>query len=224
LRIVFIGASELSIVTAQLLIRRGHEVVIIESDRDKIDELSDNMDCSFLHGDGSKPTILREAGPEQTDVLFCLSDIDQNNIIASLVGRSLGFGRVVTRIQDRDFEPICSELDLNHTINPTRTISRYLADIVTGIDILELSTVIKDEARFFTFVADKGQEGPVEDLDLPELARVICYYRDQIFNLADDTYTLKRQDEVVILTHSENLPKLRKLFSPKKEKGEKDVK
>lgn len=220
MRIVFIGASELSIVTAQLLITRGHEVVIIESDRDKIDELSDDMDCSFLHGDGSKPPILREAGPEQTDVLFCLSDVDQNNIIASLVGRSLGFGRVVTRIQDREFEAICSELGLDDTINPTRTISRYLADIVTGIDILELSTIIKDEARFFTFVVDKHQEGPVDGLDLPESARVICYYRDQTFNLADDTYTLERNDEVVILTHSENLSKLRELFSAKKEKGD----
>lgn len=221
MRIVFIGASELSTVTAQLLIKGGNEVVIIETDRGKIDELSDQIDCSFLHGDGSKPPILREAGPEQTDVLFCLSDVDQNNIIASLVGRSLGFGRVVTRIQDREFEAICSELGLEDTINPSRTISRYLADIVKGIDILELSTIIKDEARFFTFVAEKHHEGAIDDLDLPEEARIVCYYRNETFNLADDDYSLKRQDEIVILTHSKNLPKLQKLFSPDKEQDEK---
>jgi trk system potassium uptake protein TrkA len=57
------------------------------------------MDCSFLQGDGSQPDILREVNPEQTDFLFCLTDSDQANVIASLVGRSLGFNRVVTSIR-----------------------------------------------------------------------------------------------------------------------------
>jgi trk system potassium uptake protein TrkA len=45
------------------------------------------------------PNILREVNPEQTDFLFCLTDSDQANVIASLVGRSLGFKRVVTSIR-----------------------------------------------------------------------------------------------------------------------------
>ena len=68
-------------------------MIIIESNPEKIEELSDILDCSFLNGDGSKPAILREVGPDQTDVLFCLSDSDQANLISSLVGRSLGFKR-----------------------------------------------------------------------------------------------------------------------------------
>lgn len=224
MRIVFIGAGELSVETARLLIKRGHEVVIIESDKEKIETLADDLDCSFLRGDGSKPPILREAGPKQTDVLFCLSDVDQNNIIASLVGRSLGFNRVVTRIEDHDFETICSELGLRDIINPSRTISRYLADIVKGIDILELSTIIKDEARFFTFVADKNQAGPVDDLALPKSARVVCYYRDETFHLVDGEYTIQPQDEVVILTHSDNLAKLRKQFLYEEEHNDQNMK
>jgi trk system potassium uptake protein len=212
MRIVFIGAGELSVETARLLIKRGHEVVIIESDREKIETLADDLDCRFLRGDGSKPPILREAAPKQTDVLFCLSDVDQNNIITSLVGRALGFSRVVTRIEDRDFEPICRELGLRDVISPSRTVSRCLANIVKGIDILELSTIIKDEARFFTFVADKNQAGPVDDLALPKSARVVCYYRGETFHLVDGEYTIQPQDEVVILTHSDNLAKLRKQF------------
>jgi trk system potassium uptake protein TrkA len=222
MRIVFIGAGELSVETARLLIKRGHEVVIIESDREKIETLSEDLDCSFLRGDGSKPPILREAGPKQTDVLFCLSDIDQNNIIASLVGRSLGFSRVVTRIEDHDFEAICSELGLEDTIKPSRTISRYLADFVKGVDILELSTIIKDEARFFTFVVEKHQAGPVDNLQLPKSSRVICFYRDETFHLADEECTLQPRDEVVILTHSDNLAMLRKKFLSEEEDNDQE--
>jgi trk system potassium uptake protein TrkA len=164
MRIVFVGAGELSVNTARLLVERGHEVVIIEADRDRIEELSEELDCSFLRGDGSRPHILREADPKHTDLLFCLTDNDQNNIIASLVGRTLGFSRMVTRIQDPDFETICLELGLEDTIIPARTISRYLADIASGVDILELSTVLKGEARFYYFKVRKEHAGKISDL------------------------------------------------------------
>jgi len=212
MRIAFVGAGEVAVRTAELLIERGHEVIIIENDQEKIDALSDTLDCSFLHGDGSKPAILREVGPEQTDVLFCLTDSDQANLISSLVGRSLGFKRVIPSIQDPEFEGICWELDLKDTILPSRTISR---DMVEGLDILELSTVIKGEARFFAFTVDKEKEKSVADLELPKNAKVICYYRDGRFSLAHDETKLRKGDEMVILTHSENIGELRERWEPK---------
>jgi len=214
MRIAFVGAGEVAVRTAELLIERGHQVVIIENDREKIQELSDSLDCSFLHGDGSKPAILREVGPDQTDVLFCLTDSDQVNLISSLIGRSLGFKRVIPSIQDPEFEGICWELDLKDTILPSRTVSRYLADMVEGVDILELSTVIKGEARFFTFTVDKEKGMSVADLDLPKNARLICYYRDGRFSLADQETRLRKGDETVILAHSEVIGDLRERWSP----------
>jgi len=220
MRIVFVGAGEVAVRTAELLIERGHEVVIIEKDRKRIDDLSDDLDCSFLHGDGSNPAILREVGPEQSDVLFCLTDSDQANLISSLVGRSLGFKRVIPSIQDPEFEGICRELDLQNTIVPSRTISRYLADMVEGVDILELSTVIKGEARFFTFTVDKDKGKSLADLDLPKNARIICYYRDGQFTLADQDTTFRKGDETVILAHSEVIADLRERWNPKQTKND----
>jgi trk system potassium uptake protein TrkA len=215
MRIAFVGAGEVAVRTAELLIERGHEVIIIENDQQRIDDLSDILDCSFLYGDGSKPAILREVGPEQTDALFCLTDSDQANLISSLVGRSLGFKRVIPSIQDPEFEVICWELDLKDTILPSRTISRYLADMVEGVNILELSTVIKGEARFFSFIVDKERAKSVADLDLPKNARVICFYRDGQFSLAHDETMLRKGDEVVILTHSGNIGDLKNRWEPK---------
>ena len=73
--------------TAISLIDKGHEVVIIEKDKARIDELSEELDCSFLQGDGSQPNILSEVNPGKTDFLFCLTDSDKDNVIARLVGR-----------------------------------------------------------------------------------------------------------------------------------------
>jgi trk system potassium uptake protein TrkA len=220
MRTVFIGAGKVSIGTAKALIKKGHEVVIIETDKARIDELSEEMDCSFLQGDGSQPNILREVNPVQTDVLYCLADSDQANVIASLVGRSLGFKRVVTSIGDPQFEGICHELGLQDTIIPSRTISRYLEDMVGGTENVDLSAVIKDEARFFTFTAQKENAVPVEELKLPAEARVVCYYREGRFAFADEGTKLQEDDEVVVLTHSKNMAALQERWQPKQAQGE----
>lgn len=213
MRVAFVGAGEVTVRTAELLIGRGHEVIIIENNSELIEELSDDLDCSFLNGDGSNPKILREVGPEQTDILFCLTDIDQANIISSLVGRTLGFKRVITSIQNPDFEEICLELGLEDTILPSRTTSRFLADMADGVDTLELSTIIKGEARFFTFTVDSEHGEKVADLDLPQKAKVVCIYHQGEFSLADAETKLRQGDEVVILAHSESINELKERWN-----------
>lgn len=206
MRAVFVGAGSLAVTTAQILLKRGHEVVMIERDKAHVEALSAELNCGLLHGDGSRPAILREAGPEETDVLFCLTGNDQANIIAGLVGRSLGFARIVTKIEDPEFEHICMELGLTDTIIPARTIGRYLADMFEGQDPMELSTMIRDEARAFSFVARDEDHRPIAELDLPDGSRVVCVYREGKFLVVDDSTKLKSGDEVVVVTHRKNLP------------------
>lgn len=217
MRIVFIGTTKISISTAKTLIDEGHEVVFVEKEREEIDRFSEEMDCGFIHGDGSAPDILKEVGPEQTDYLFCLTSDDQDNIIAGLVGRSLGFEKIFIKIENFAYEHICAELDLENIIVPTRTISRYLVDIVKGSDSSELSNVIRDQARFFIFSAGEDEKGmEVGDLKLPKKAKVVCFYREKKFNIAESTTVLEEGDEIVVIAHSDSLESLKDAWPSKK--------
>lgn len=220
-RIVFVGASKVAVATAGKLLEHGHEVIIIELNKQRIEELSQDLDCGFLHGDGSKPAILREADPGSADVLLSLTSSDQINIIAGLVGHSLGFKKVVAKIEDQELIHICNELGLENTIIPTRTISRLLSDMVEGRDILELSTMIRGDARFSSFIVRGEDEGTVSDLKLPDSSRIIYYYRNDKFILADPESKLKKGDEIIVLTHSDNLKAVRDRFTAQGAENEK---
>jgi trk system potassium uptake protein TrkA len=191
MRVVIVGGGSLGARTARLLVQRGYEVVVIESDEEVAQSISESLDCGVIHGDGTRPAVISEADPSHADALLALTGNAQTNLIASLIGGSAGFPRVITRIDDEEFEHIAIELGL------------------------ELSGAIKGDARVFLFAAREEDEGTVAELELPEGARVSHLYRDGELVFGDTDLRLRKGDEVVIVTHQEHLADLRSRWAPK---------
>lgn len=214
MRIVFSGAGPVTVITAKTFTKQGHEVIIIEVNKELIDKLSEELDCSFIHGDAAKPAILRQVNPKDCDFLFCLTNSDEANIITGLLGRSMGFKRVIPSIEEAELQQLCSELNLEDTIIPVKTMSRHLDNMVQGLDSIELSTILKNDARLFSFIQDNKSINTAEKLELPEETKVLFYYRDDRFHFFNDDTNFKEGDEIIILTHCKNLPELIKRWTP----------
>lgn len=74
LRIVVVGGTHVGYHTAKRLDNRGHDVVIIEKDRERVEFLNDEYIATVIHGDGSRPSILKEAQLGRSDVIASLTD------------------------------------------------------------------------------------------------------------------------------------------------------
>jgi trk system potassium uptake protein len=214
MRTIFIGTSSLALTTAEMLLEAGHEVVFIERDKARIEDLSERLDAGFLHGDGTEPDVLRDAEPENTDVLFCLLESDQANIIASLVGRSLGFKRVVPRIANPQFQRICNELGLEDTVLPNRAVASHLVELLHGEKSLEMSSLIRGDAEVFNFVVEEKDAVALEALELPADTRIVCLYRNDEFTLPEKISVLEAGDEVILITHRDRLGELKERWAP----------
>jgi trk system potassium uptake protein len=222
MRTTFIGTSSLALTTAEMLLEAGHEVVFIEKDKARIDDLSERLDAGFLHGDGTEPDVLRDAEPDNTDVLFCLLESDQANIIASLVGRSLGFKRVVPRIADPQFQRICNELGLEDTVLPDRAVASHLVELLRGEKSLEMSSLIRGDAEVFNFVVQEKDAVAFEELDLPADTRTVCRYRNDEFTLPERISVLKAGDAVILITHRDRLRELKERWAPQNKNADTD--
>lgn len=223
MKIVLVGATSVAVATAEALIAKKYSVVVIEREKDRIDALKDRLDAGFIHGDGTKPAILREAQPAEGDILLCLTNNDQANILASLVGRSLGFDRIVTKVEDPEFEHICRELGLKDVIIPDRNTAQSLVDMVRGRLAEDFSAYFKGDTRLFSFVAGEEDEGPVGEMKLPEQTRPVMIYRDEELILPDPGTSIRKGDEVVLVTRSDHLETLDERWRSKtaeKESGE----
>ncbi len=69
MRTIFVGASPLSVMAARRLLKASRDVVIIEEDEEKIAELSQTLDCGFIHGDGSRPGVLEDLSPGDARII-----------------------------------------------------------------------------------------------------------------------------------------------------------
>ena len=223
MRMAFVGASSVAIATVRMLSKQGHDIIMVEINKEKIERLSEQLDCGFIYGDGTRPDILKEIDPDSTEIVFCFTSNDQSNIIASLVARSLGFKKVVTKLEDPEFDHIAIELGLESIVVPSRTIALYLADMIEGRNILEITSIIKGDARVYAFIVHEDIQGPLVELDLPKNCRVMCIYRQDELILPEADTRLNLDDEVVLITHHKQLAILRERFGRNKQKDAQKV-
>lgn len=211
MRVAFVGGSPLAVLAAAQLIERQHEVIVIDENPDKIKSLSEQLDCGLITGDGSRPAVLDEVGPTQTDVLFCVSNRDEANILAALVGRSLGFERVVPKVEDPQLETICTELGLEDVMVPDRHVARRLVDLVEDRDSPELTTVVESGLRFLTLSIPKDVSD-VAALDLPSGVLPIARNRQGHSTIVDAETRFEPEDELVVIVEEQALDMLRARF------------
>jgi trk system potassium uptake protein TrkA len=126
MRIIVVGASRFGLATLTRLIDKGHEAVLVDRDRDRLDAVSDDIECGLIHGDGTLPSILREAMGDGADTLMMLTNQEEVNILGAAVGRSIGFERTVVQIIRTQLLPICDELGLKEVITPHETVARSI--------------------------------------------------------------------------------------------------
>ncbi len=102
MRIVVVGAGEVGSYVADRLSREGHDVVIIDTDRERLGEVNDNFDVLTVFGSGTSPTVLAEAQIERADMMVAVTDRDEVNLLACMQAKHVGVGSTVARLQDRD--------------------------------------------------------------------------------------------------------------------------
>jgi trk system potassium uptake protein TrkA len=101
-RIVVVGAGEVGSYVADRLSREGHDIVVIDLDRERLAELNSELDVLTVLGSGTSPTVLAEAQIERADMMVAVTDRDEVNLLACMQAKQVGTASTVARLQDSD--------------------------------------------------------------------------------------------------------------------------
>jgi len=213
MKVIIIGGGSLGSDLSGLLIAERHQVVLIEREESRANELAECLDCSVIHAEGTRPDILEKAGIEHADAVVAVTTHDQDNIIIGLIARTFNVKEIIIRTDDQDYLTVANKLGFHRVVNPAHTTSVIIADALRGVDTVELSTLIRGEVRFVGVMVGTLQAGKhLADLPPPGGSDYIGIYRGKEFIFARDNPGLMEGDEVLVVTIEENTRELDRLL------------
>lgn len=103
MKIVIIGAGSVGFQLARMISQREHDVIIVEREQEKIDQVAEHLDCRIVVGSGVSPQVMREIGMEDCDLVAAVTNRDEINIIACQTAHALGAKVKVARVRQEEY-------------------------------------------------------------------------------------------------------------------------
>ena len=194
MKVIIVGAGEVGFHIAERLSQEGHDVTIIEMDREKETELRSKLNALVIRGSGASVDTLREAQVENADLFIAVTDQDEVNLVSCLLAHEYRVPKMVARIKSLDYaqsewKTNAARMGIDLLINPEHVVANEICDIVAYPAATEVAEFAKGRVVFLGYPI--AEDSPLAGISLRELGGVRGIYRLVVT-------AIKRQDETLI--------------------------
>ncbi|MCD7724560.1 MAG: Trk system potassium transporter TrkA [Clostridiales bacterium] len=213
-RVILCGGGRLSYYLAQILVKDGIMVEIIEQDYNRCLTLSNLLpEVTVVHGDASNEFLLESEGISDCDVLVTLTGVDEMNIIISLYGNSCNVPQIITKLGRLNNNSILDTLSIGSIISPkelcSNSILRYVRAVKNQTGAAQSVHVIADgQAEAIEFLVDEHtlhQGRPLKDIRLKKNIRVVSIIRGAKYELPNGDSCFYKGNTVIIVTRRDEV-------------------
>ncbi|MCL6479164.1 MAG: TrkA family potassium uptake protein [Peptococcaceae bacterium] len=174
------------------LTRMGHEVLAIDNDPDKINEITDEV-VHAVQADAMDEQSLRSLGIRNFDVaIVSIGHNIQSNILATIILKEMGVKRVIAKAQNSLQGKVLEKLGIDLVIYPERDMAVKLARSLVSRNILDQIDLSPDYS-IMEMVAPLAFEGK-------SLAALRVREKMGVTILA-----IRRGEEIIVSPHSGQL-------------------
>lgn len=199
------GAGKVGQFIAGDLLRRGHDVILIDLDDDVVKRDSPKIGCTWLHADACDPLNLQGHGIENCEVWVAATGDDKVNLVASLLAKQeFAVPRVIARVNHPSNEWLFNESwGVDVAVSAPHLLTGLVEEAVTVGDLVRLMNLEKGEVSLVELTL--GEESPVagkvfSELKLPRDCELVGLIRNgHVVRVRDET-PLMVGDEVLALT------------------------
>ncbi|ALV63621.1 Trk system potassium uptake protein TrkA [Thermococcus sp. 2319x1] len=227
--IVIMGAGRVGYLVAKMLENEGHDVTIIDIDKERAKELSFLINGLVIEGDATDHKTLEEANVKQADAFAALTGRDDANILACILAKHLNPEiKTVLRISKPKNKEVFERVEdlkkyFDVVISPEEIAANYIFRSLTtpGFDRVLFPREGAEIVKFRLDDESEISEKSVKDLNLPKDSLIVAIY-DEKGNLtipSGDT-KLPKKGEVVVFAKNSVLNEIKKIFEQKKSSGE----
>ena len=89
MKIIILGAGQVGGTLAANLASEHNDITVVDTNAERLHELQDRFDIRTVQGMASYPSVLRQAGADDADMLIAVTNSDEINMVACQVAYSL---------------------------------------------------------------------------------------------------------------------------------------
>ena len=171
MNILIVGAGKVGATLAAYLSREDHDVTIIDNDDEAIQRASDTLDVMCIKGPGAAPSVLREAGAEDADLVLATTNMDEVNMLCALTSKRLGAKFTIARIRDvaytDDLPSLQKDLNIDLVINPEYSTAMEISRLLRFPAAANVDTFFRGKVEMIGIRV--RQEDPIVDIPLSDL-------------------------------------------------------
>ena len=165
MKVVIVGAGEVGFHIASRLAIENRDVVVVDKDSKALRRVSDHIDVKTVHGSGSSPVALEEAGLKETDIILALTNSDEINLVACLVADILSPSiKKLARLRNTDFDDYLDSFSkisprIDTIINPEIEMVKTIDQLISIPSAVEVNEFADGQVKFVGVKLDKNARG-----------------------------------------------------------------
>jgi trk system potassium uptake protein TrkA len=217
LKIVILGAGQVGSSVAENLASEANDITIVDTNAERLSALQDRLDVRTVCGNAAHPAILAQAGLEDADLLFAVTQSDETNMVACKLAATLfNTPTKVARIRSADYlshpEIFSREnFAVDVPICPEQLLTEYIAKLLEFPEALQVLEFAHGKVSLAAVRAFHG--GPLVGHEISYLrthmphieARVAAIFRQDTTITPDGNTIVEAGDEVFLIAATENL-------------------
>lgn len=166
--LIVVGAGDIGGPLIDIATRSGNEVVVIERDAERADEIAREYDCLVLNADATTKETLEDADASQADAVISTTEHDATNIMVCLLAKELEIPSVVSVVHNPEHMALFQQIGATTMENPQQLIAEYLYRSVARPAIVDYLR-IGEQAEVFEITVTEG--APIAGKTLHESAQ-----------------------------------------------------
>ena len=212
--IVIIGLGKVGQLLTQYLSNEGHDVVVIDQNHQKVEDVVNQYDVLGISGHGANYDILMQAGVDHADAVITVTASDELNILAGLICKQQGTKYTIARVRNPDYSHqkdfLRDQLGFSMIINPEAEAANEICRIIMFSSAMKIDTFAKGKIELIELRIK--QSGRLDGLKLSELSHVtkalvlICAVRrgEEVI-IPNGDFKLSYQDHIYVTGSHKNL-------------------
>ena len=226
MNIIICGAGKVGFSISKQLASQGHSVTVIDQSSEDIKKINDTQDAKGIVGRASLPSVLENAGAENTDMIIAVTRNDETNMVVCQLASSLfNIQKKIARIRTKDFLDgkwsklyNKSNIPIDVIISPEKEVAKSLFRRLEAPGALDNVPFANNKVKMLEIAIEKSC--PIINMPLKKLtekypnfrANIVGLLRKEKFQFLKKDDKLMEGDNVYVVVSSDQLNEILKAF------------